>query len=566
MRRWIRLFVGGALVGSLAGAGAFAAASGSDGTVGTAGGHAGDPVVARFVEQTVTSGVRHSYDGGFMFYVGGGVAAFDCDGDRRSDLYVAGGENEAGLYRNRSATGGDLSFDRVSSPVTDLTGVTGAYPLDIDSDGTLDLAVLRVGENVMLRGLGGCRFERADKMWSIDAGEAWTAAFSATWESDEGLPTLAFGNYLESVADEQNARDCVPGELVRPVDGSGYGPPTALEPGLCALSALFSDWNGTGRADLRFANDRHYYTEGSEQLWRVEPGVPPVLFGPDDGWERLSIWGMGIASGDVTGDGLDEVVLASQGDNKLQTLVGSGSAPQYTDIAIDAGTTAHRPFMGDATYPSTAWHPELADVNNDGVLDLLLSKGNVSSQVDHAADDPSNLLLGRGDATFVESAREAGVVSLGQGRGAALVDLNSDGMLDLVEVNRADNVRLWRNVGGGTADTPQPLGGWVALRLTQPAPNVDAVGAWVEVRTDAGVQRRQRTVGGGHAGGQLGWMHWGLGPETSAQVRVTWPDGGVSDWVEVASGQFVALDRSGGPRLWSPPDAQSAGEPDDGAS
>jgi hypothetical protein len=553
MRPWVGMFLGGALVGSLAGAGAFAAASGSGVTAGPVGGDAGDPVVARFVEQTVTSGVRESYDGGFEFYVGGGVAAFDCDGDRRSDLYVAGGENDAGLYRNQSATGGDLSFDLVSSPVTDLTGVTGAYPVDVDSDGMLDLAVLRVGENVMLRGLGGCRFERANELWSIRGGDDWTAAFSATWEAGASLPTLAFGNYLETVADEQNARDCVPSTLVRPVDRYGYGPPTALEPGLCALSALFSDWNGTGRADLRMANDRHYYTEGSEQLWRVEPGAPPVLFGPDDGWERLSIWGMGIASGDVTGDGLDEVVLASQGDNKLQTLVGDGSAPQYTDIAIDAGTTAHRPFMGDATYPSTAWHPELADVNNDGVLDLFLSKGNVSSQVDHAADDPSNLLLGRGDATFVESAREAGVVSLGQGRGAALVDLNSDGMLDLVEVNRADNVRLWRNVGAGTAQAPEPLGGWLATRLTQPAPNVDAVGAWVEVRTDAGVQRRQLTVGGGHAGGQLGWMHWGLGDATSAQVRVTWPDGEAGTWHDVESGRFLVIDRGGGTSVWMPP-------------
>ena len=41
------------------------------------------------------------------------------------------------------------------SEVTDLTEVTGAYPLDIDSDGHDDLAVLRRGENVLLRGLGG---------------------------------------------------------------------------------------------------------------------------------------------------------------------------------------------------------------------------------------------------------------------------------------------------------------------------------------------------------------------------------------------------------------------------
>ena len=60
--------------------------------------------------------------------------------------------------------------------------MTGAYPLDIDGDGTVDLAVLRIGENVLLRGLGGCRFERANERWGFDGGDRITMAFSATWE------------------------------------------------------------------------------------------------------------------------------------------------------------------------------------------------------------------------------------------------------------------------------------------------------------------------------------------------------------------------------------------------
>ena len=43
--------------------------------------------------------------GPWEFFVGGGVAAFDCDGDRRPDLFMAGGAGPAALYRNRSATG-----------------------------------------------------------------------------------------------------------------------------------------------------------------------------------------------------------------------------------------------------------------------------------------------------------------------------------------------------------------------------------------------------------------------------------------------------------------------------
>ena len=59
---------------------------------------------------------------------------------------------------------------------------------------------------------------------------------------------------------------------------------------------LFSDWDRSGRRDLRVINDRHYYRDGEEQLWRIEPGEPPRLYTRDEGWAAVQIWGMGIAS------------------------------------------------------------------------------------------------------------------------------------------------------------------------------------------------------------------------------------------------------------------------------
>ena len=121
----------------------------------------------RFVEETATAGLVHTYDGGPTFATGGGVAVLDCDEDGRPDLYLAGGANAAQLFRNGSAIGGGLMFTPAGDTVTDVTGVTGAYPLDVDADGHTDLAVLRVGETLLLRGLGGCRFERANEAWGL---------------------------------------------------------------------------------------------------------------------------------------------------------------------------------------------------------------------------------------------------------------------------------------------------------------------------------------------------------------------------------------------------------------
>ncbi|MGZ8604128.1 MAG: CRTAC1 family protein [Actinomycetota bacterium] len=506
-----------------------------------------------FVEEAAAAGVQHVYDGDFTYFVGGGVAAFDCNGDAKPELFFAGGTNPAALYRNESPIGGELRFAQVPDPTTDLTEVVGAYPVDMDGDAAIDLAVLRYGENVLLRGLGGCAFERANEAWAFDGGDAWTAAFSAKWEGSASLPTLAFGNYLD-VAESTRSATCADNVLVRPEAGAAtYASPTPLTPGLCTLSILFSDWDRSGRGDLRMTNDRHYYLEGEEQLWRVAEGEPPRLYTHDEGWQQMQIWGMGIASYDVTGDGLPEVFLTSQGDNKLQTLVDGPARPTYQDIAIRRGVTAHRPYAGGDVLPSTAWHAEFQDVNNDAFVDLFISKGNVEAMVEFAAKDPSNLLLGQSDGTFTESGEAAGIVSFARGRGAAVVDLNLDGMLDLVQVNRREPASLWRNVGWGDAADPAPMGNWIAVRLQQPGPDRDAIGSWIEVRIGDRTIEREVTVGGGHAGGQLGWIHVGLGDAGAAELRVRWPDGEEGPWLELEANRFATIERGASePTEWVP--------------
>lgn len=507
----------------------------------------GDVPVLR--EQAVAAGLEHVYDGPWEHFVGGGVASFDCNQDRLPDVYLAGGEAAAALYINRSSPGAELMFRKAVTPSIALTGVTGAYPINIDGDDFTDLVVLRVGENRIFKGGPECRFTAMDARLGIDGGRAWTTAFSATFEPGLPGPTLAFGNYVDRSAPGSPWGTCEDNRLLRPLADPplAYDEAIALSPGHCALSLTFTDWDRSGQDALRITNDRHYYRDGEEQLWRIPAGGWPRLYSRADGWEPLVIWGMGIAEADLDADGFPEYALTSMGDTKLQQLnvaeASDEGRPVYTDIAWDRGATAHRPYTGEDPRPSTGWHAEFADINNDARLDLFIAKGNVEAMSDFAATDPDNLLLGRADGRFTEQGHRAGIALDTRGRGGSVVDFNADGLLDLIVVNRGSPVSLFRNAGMHGPDGPREGGNWLAVELQQPGPNRNAIGARLSIQTGNIVQSRRVSVGGGHASGSLGFVHIGLGVAERATVRIQWPDGEWSAAFRLFANRHVVITR-----------------------
>ena len=129
-------------------------------------------------EEHESAGVSHVYDGPWEYFVGGGGAAFDCNGDRKPDMLLAGGKNPAQLFINESAAGGALKFREGRLDLgKEMEKVAGAYPLDVDGDGHMDVVLLRVGQNVLLKGNGDCTFSVANREWSFDGGSEWTTAF-----------------------------------------------------------------------------------------------------------------------------------------------------------------------------------------------------------------------------------------------------------------------------------------------------------------------------------------------------------------------------------------------------
>nr|WP_268821559.1 CRTAC1 family protein [Octadecabacter dasysiphoniae] len=446
------------------------------------------------------------YDGGWEHFVGGGIAVFDCNGDALPDAFAAGGENPAKLIINE---GGFAFRDGAIAP---LFGVTGAYPIDIDADGHTDLFVLRVGENAVLRGGPDCTFqEQTDPV--LAGGDRWSTAFTAWWETGDSRPTFAVGNYVDRSDPDGPFEACDNNAVLRPL-GEGYVS-DALTPGFCPLSILAAK-DARDRPTLRLSNDRHYYVSGGrEQMWDI---ADKRFLGEEDGWPDVALWGMGIASRDLNGDGLDDVMLTSMGDQLLQFSQTDGT---YAAADYSIGTYSQRPHIGDDGRPSTGWHAEFGDVDNDGRADLFIAKGNVDQMPGMAMRDPNNLLMQSPDGTFHEAAATAGVATTDRSRGGALVDFDLDGRLDLIVSNRRAPLELYRN-------TTSQTGNWMTVSLQQSGGNRDAIGAEITVETDDMRQSIQQVIGGGHAGGQLLPRHFGLGTAEAATIQVDWPDGTVT--------------------------------------
>jgi len=359
---------------------------------------------------------------------------------------------------------------------------------------------------------------QANTSFGFDGGAEWSTSFSAAFEPDQQYPTMAIGNYVDRTAPGSPWGTCSDNELLRPQapvnsssttseNSSGavvsYHEPFALSPGHCALSMLFTDWNKSGRDALRITNDRHYYRNGEEQLWRLDAGVYPRLFTRSDGWQPLVIWGMGIAEGDLNADGFPEYVLTSMGDTKIQSVdviqATEEKRPVYEDIAYERGATAHRPYTGDDLKPSTGWHAQFADFNNDSLLDLYVAKGNVERMSDFAQYDPDNLLLGNHDGKFVEHGDKSGIALDTRGRGAAIADFNVDGLLDLLVVNRGKPVSLFKHTGFHSEFGPRVGGNWLAIELNQNGANRNALGARLAIKTGNKTQVRHLTLAVGRA-------------------------------------------------------------------
>jgi hypothetical protein len=441
-------------------------------------------------------------------FQGGGLSVADFDGDGVLDVVLPGVEQTQLLFGRPDGAFVDVSATHL--PEGSHARAASAIPADPDGDGDLDLYVARYNEpDLYWRNLGDGAFEDATAAAGLDATPVArsTAASWADYDGDDDLDLFVgtFGPFFS------NPRP--PGDPSVLWENLGDG--TFAHRGDLLPQEVHDGWVFVGGwYDLDEDGDRDLYTvHDFGDLW------PNVLawneggtFRADDGSAGLNVGlqGMGLSWGDLNGDGLIDLAMASWSANAAMIGVGPDT---WFDAATVLGLQPDRPRGQEI-----GWASVLADLDNDGDLDMAQGYGHIYNQ-DAPADQPDELYVQQEDGAFRPEGAAWGFNHLGQTRGVLAVDLDGDGWLDLLRRDLTGPATLQYARCGAEA--------WTRLRLEDKGPNRFAVGA--EVRLWSGDRQWSRVV---HAGGESVLsagpteLHVGLGAaHLLDRVEVRWPDG-----------------------------------------
>ncbi|MEO1188862.1 MAG: CRTAC1 family protein [Pseudomonadota bacterium] len=212
------------------------------------------------------------------------------------------------------------------------------------------------------------------------------------------------------------------------------------------------------------------------------------------------------------------------------------------------GNRLYQNTGGDFDFPSEAadvaqggwgWGSCFADFNADGRLDIYQTNGwdvGVDPANSPYADDATRLWMANPDGSFEDMATVSDMSDTEQGRGVICDDFDADGDVDVLLLTLDDQqaAMLWTNqlTGGNT----------LSVMLEGLAPNTYGVGAIISATIGNETQTRLVGVNSNFISHNSTWQYFGFGESTMVDtVRVTWPDGAVSELTQVSTNQALTI-------------------------
>ncbi len=465
--------------------------------------------------------------------MGAGVAFFDLDGDGDDDVLVSHGPDGVRLYEN----GGEPDFEFTditlgSGLPTAMSQAFGLAAADFDRDGDADVAVADRYDGVRLfENRGGTFVEttalalplRPAYASSLAAGDLDGDGFADLWAAGY---TLWFDGFFHHCAPDRVFHNRGDGTFDEVGDAWGIA-----DTG-CTLAVLMSDFDVDGDADVLLANDFGGFVRPN-RLYRndgiaADGGVRFVDVAPEVGFDRR-LYGMGLATADVDGDGRPDYFETSIGRSVLLL----GSEDGFTDATESYGV---RSMFSQSAYRAT-WGASFLDIESDGLWDLAVAAAPLPAAIEINATgrQPLQLWSNPSDAVPAEDvAAEQGVAVDDIVHALAVSDFDRDGDDDLLVGALGGLVRLLRNDA-----EPSPT---LSLRLRGTVSNPDGLGAQATLRCD-GVERfHELAVSGSYASQHSSVLRLPLaGCDAGGTVALRWPSGLVETFAVAPEGGELVL-------------------------
>jgi enediyne biosynthesis protein E4 len=515
-----------------------------------------------FEDVTDAVGLKFHHDAGptgayfLPQIIGSGAALFDLDQDGRLDLYLIQNAGPKGatnrLFRQRD----DGTFENISAGSgLDVAGHgMGVAIGDVNNDGWPDVVLTGYRGVRLFLNNGNRTFTEATREAGLDSVHWATSASFVDFDRDGWLDLVV----VHYVGYDPAHRDfchpgTFPGTIAHLYRNRGKRPnarvvfeDVTVKSGLAqrpgpGLGVLCADFNGDGWPDIFIANDaqpNHLWINQRDGTFVEEAvlrGCAYNAVGRPEG-------NMGIAFGDVDGDGLPDLFVTHLTE-ETNTLWKQGPLGMFRDRTAAAGLASPR-------WRGTGFGVVMADFNQDGHLDLALVNGRVarshgtnSSGFEWNDYTERNQLFGNdGSGKFrdLSPANPAFAGMPGIGRGLCGGDICGNGRIDLLATYVNGPARLYRNVA-------PDAGHWLMVRAVVPEWNRDAYGAQVTVT--AGERRWTRLIqpGSSYLCSNDPRAHFGLGNVDRIDcIRVTWPDGVVEEFPGGAVDRRVNLRKGEG--------------------